>query len=154
MTMLTEHFSLEEASTTSHRSLDNTIPPELEAAVKNTAKKMERVRALLDDKGIHINSWYRSPEVNAAVGGSKTSQHMKGEAVDFICPRFGTPLDIVKKLSNFPELLKYDQIILEHTWVHISFPSDPNAIPRNQVLTLLNNKHYAIGITDKLGNPI
>ena len=38
-----------------------------------------------------ISSGYRCPELNAAVGGSKTSQHMKAQAIDFTCPGFGDP---------------------------------------------------------------
>lgn len=151
MTILTEHFSLEEAQTTSHRGIDNTIPPEFMVNVNNSARKMERVRALLDDKNIHINSWYRCPEVNEAVGSKPTSQHTKGEAVDFICPSFGSLIVVMKKLIQFPELLKYDQLIYEHTWIHISFLANPHAVPRNQVLSLLHDGRYAIGITDKLG---
>lgn len=147
--MITEHFSWAEAETTSHRNLNNKLPANLQVAVINTARGMERVRALLDNKSVHINSWYRSPEVNAAVGGSPTSQHSKGEAVDFICPGYGSPLDVAKQLVKYQELLNFDQLIYEHTWVHISFQSNPNVKPRGQVLTLLNNKKYAVGITTK-----
>lgn len=147
--MITEHFSWAEAETTSHRNLNNKLPAHLQQAVINTARGMERVRALLSNESIHVNSWYRSPEVNEAVGGSLTSQHSKGEAVDFICPGFGSPLDVAKQLVKYPELLKFDQIIYEHTWVHISFQSNPNVKPRGQVLTLLNNKKYAVGLTTK-----
>lgn len=151
--MITEHFSWAEAETTSHRELDNKIPPELQTAIINTARGMERVRALLDNRSIHINSWYRSPAVNKVVGGSQSSQHSKGEAVDFICPSFGSPIDICKRIIGYPELVKFDQLIYEHTWVHISFQSNPNVKPRGQVLTLLNNKKYAVGLTTKQGNP-
>lgn len=149
--MITENFSWAEASSTSHREVDNRIPAELQTAVINTARGMERVRALLDNRGIHVNSWYRSPALNIAVGGSQTSQHSKGQAVDFICPSFGTPLDVCKRLVEFRELVKFDQLIYEHTWVHVSFQSDPNVKPRDQVLTLLNNKKYATGLTNKQG---
>ena len=151
---ITEHFSWEEAETTSHRDLNNKIPPELQRVVINTARQMERVRAILGNRSIHINSWYRSPEVNAAVGGSTSSQHSKGEAVDFVCPDFGGPLDVCRKIIQYQDLIKFDQLIYEHTWIHISFLPDPNAKPRGQVLTLLNNKKYAVGLTNKQGVPV
>lgn len=151
---ITEHFSWEEAETTSHRNLDNSIPKGMEPVIINTARQMERVRAILGNRSIHINSWYRSPEVNEAVGGSQSSQHSKGQAVDFVCPSFGGPLDICKKIIQYKELIRFDQLIYEHTWVHISFLSDPNAKPRGQVLTLLNNKKYAVGLTNKQGVPV
>lgn len=152
-TELSDNFTWAEAETTSHREFDNTIPTNLLIVVKNTAKQMERARAILQCY-ISVNSWYRSPEVNKAVGGAKNSQHMLGEAVDFICPKFGKPVDVVKKLIQYPELFRFDQLILEHTWVHASFPSAPTSKPRMQVLSLLHNGGYSVGITDKFGVPL
>lgn len=151
---ITEHFSWEEAETTSHRGVDNKIPPELQRTIINTARQMERVRAVLGNRGIHVNSWYRSPELNKIVGGSATSQHSKGEAVDFVCPDFGGPLDICRKIIQYKELIRFDQLIYEHTWVHISFKADPKAEPRGKVLTLLNGGNYANGLTNKQGVPV
>jgi hypothetical protein len=76
---------------------------------------------------------------------------MKASAVDFICPKFGTPLDIVRALVKVPkELLPFNQLILEHSWVHISFTLDPQG-PKREVLTWLGGNKYAQGITDKKG---
>jgi hypothetical protein len=154
MDILSEHFSWAEASVTTHREIDNVIPSSIFGTIKNTARGMERVRAALGDRSVSISSWYRCSELNISVGSSTTSQHIKGEAVDFICPKFGTPLEIVRILSKYPELIRFDQLILEHTWIHISFNSDPNASQRHQVLTLLKNKKYASGITDLNGVPV
>lgn len=148
---LTTNFTWAEAEITSFRDIDNTIPPDIYPAIINTATKMERIREILKHS-ILINSWYRCFLLNTAVGSNnKTSVHPKGEAVDFICPGYGAPVDVVKRLVANSSILKYDQIILEHTWVHISFPSVPSVKPRGQVLTLLSNKKYAVGITDKNG---
>ena len=85
-----------------------------------TADRMEKVRALLGDKPITVLSGYRSPAVNKAVGGSKTSAHMTGHAVDFICPRFGTPAQVAAHLAK--HLTGFDQIIEEFgEWVHVGF---------------------------------
>ena len=88
---------------------------------------------------IKINSFYRSPEVNRKVGGSKTSQHVKGEAMDL-------DMDLVKgaKKTN-AELFKYiwsglpfDQLIYEYgdsknpAWVHVSLSAKGKQ--RRQVL--------------------
>lgn len=152
-TVLTENFSWQEARVTNHRDYDNYIPDLIVSAIKSTARRMERVRALLGNVPISVSSWYRCPDLNKAIGGSTRSQHMLGEAVDFICPRFGSPLEICRHLTYFKDLLGFDQLILEHTWVHISFPSIPNAVPKGQVLTLLQNKRsYAHGLTDLKGN--
>jgi zinc D-Ala-D-Ala carboxypeptidase len=154
MTQLTEHFTLEEAQITNHRTIDNTAPMVIIPVLMKTAIGMERVRACLENSPITVSSWYRCFELNKAVGSSNTSQHPKGEAVDFISPSYGSPLKIVRKLAENQILLRFDQLILEHTWVHISFQSNPDVKPRGQVLTLLHNKSYAQGITDKYGVPV
>jgi hypothetical protein len=112
---------------------------------------MEVVKEILGGKGVRVNSWYRSAAVNKAVGGSKNSSHMRGEAVDFICPRFGTPYDVAKELEKHRAELRFDQLIYEHTWVHISFLIPP-ALPRLEVLTYIpETKSYLNGIQLKKG---
>ena len=105
-------------------------------AVQGTARYMDMVRALLNAP-IVVSSWYRSPELNKKVGGSPRSQHMKGEAVDFICPKFGTPMAIVKYLERAGGI-DFDQLIMEGTWVHISFCTHVSTTrkPRRQVIYL------------------
>jgi hypothetical protein len=95
---------------------------------------MEKVRTILGDKPILISSGYRSPQVNAAVGGSVNSQHMSGMAVDFSCPGFGTPLAICKELEPHMKELGIDQLIHEYdTWVHLGLSLAP---PRHMALTI------------------
>lgn len=125
---LTEHFSLEELTATAHRGIDNTAPAPIVPHLKMLAEGLERVRALLGHP-IHVNSGYRCPDLNTEVGGSKTSAHMKGYAGDFICPAFGSPLEICKTIVHSE--LEFDQIIQEGTWVHLSF--DP--ANRRSILT-------------------
>jgi hypothetical protein len=150
---LSRFFSWEEACITSHRQFDNEIPAELYPAIKNTAANMDRVRILLGYP-ITVNSWYRSPALNSALGSNnQTSEHPKGLAVDFICPRYGSPLEICKALISPTAGVYFNQLIYEHTWVHISFTVPP-AVPKMQVLTLLQNRKYAVGLTDKLGVPV
>jgi zinc D-Ala-D-Ala carboxypeptidase len=123
MTYLSPHFTLDEftASQTADRlGLDNDPTPAVMESLKHTAMGLEGVRMRLGGAPILISSGYRAPAVNAAVGGSLTSQHMTGQAVDFICPRFGTPRQIVDALAESD--VPYDQLILEFgRWVHISF---------------------------------
>lgn len=117
---LSEHFTSEELTVTD-TGLSNE-PGEHIHALTATAAYMEMVRALLGNKPILINSAFRSQKVNEKVGGSATSAHCKGYAVDFVCPEFGTPEQVVHALRG---KLKYDQLIWEHprgkAWVHISF---------------------------------
>jgi len=150
---LSEHFSLEEAitsETASRQGINNNPSGNIIIVMTMTAMQLEKVRALLGQP-MHIDSWYRCPDLNAAVGSKPTSQHLKGEAIDFICPAYGTPTDIVKYIIANVASINYDQIILEHTWVHISWNSDPSVPQRNQVLSLLSNGGYAHGVTDVNG---
>lgn len=140
---LSQHFSLEEFQKTS-KKLDNTIPDSMIVKAIYLAGRMEIVRRLLGNFPIQINSAYRSPEVNRAVGGVPTSQHAKLEAIDFVVPKYGSPYEVAKFLSSKVGELNYDQLIYEQTWVHISFVAD--RVPRNQNLTYFKGK-YAKGIT-------
>ena len=155
--LLSEHFTLDEATlsqTASRLGIDNSHPsPEIITTASRTAVKMEKVRIILGAP-ISINSWIRCPDLNAAIGSKPTSQHILGEAVDFIAPHFGSPTDICKCLIDNRIMVGFDQLILEHTWVHISWASTPNAVQRGQVLSLLSNGHYAVGLTDSSGNPL
>ena len=135
MSQLTNHFSLEELSFTQHREFDNIPPPEVMPALTRTAQGLERIRSLLGHP-IHVNSGYRSPQVNAAVGSKPTSQHMKGEAADFICPGYGTPLVVAERIREKIVDLGVDQLIWEFSaWCHVSFTEHP----RHSVLTIDRN---------------
>jgi hypothetical protein len=156
-TQITDHFYLSEVTDSaeaSRKNIDNSLPIELYPAVKKTAIGMEKVRTALNDSPISINSWYRCLELNTALGSKPTSQHIKGEAVDFIVPRFGTPAKICKYLLPFQSLIRWDQLILEHTWIHISWNSIPAGVQRGQVLSLLKSGEYATGLTDLYGDSL
>lgn len=156
MMYLSDHFSLEEAvlSQTAQRNKIPNVPSDAIVSVMiRTAKSLERVRALLGVP-LTVSSWYRSPEVNHAVGGVQNSQHLTGEAVDFIAYGYGSPADICRQIIRYPELVTFDQLILEHTWVHISFSANPTVQNRKMILSLLSSGHYATGLTDKEGVPL
>lgn len=127
---ITPHFTLEEvefSQTAVRKGIDNKLPPELMDNVKRMAELMEKVRYELNST-IHITSWYRCHELNAAIGGSSKSAHPLGLACDFVSP-FGTPLEICKAIQS---KVGYDQLIDEGTWVHIGLSLEP---PRYEVLT-------------------
>lgn len=120
---LSAHFTLAEmtfSATAARKGIDNTAPPEIEARLVLTADRMEQVRDLLGGNAIRVLSGYRSPAVNRAVGGSATSAHRTGHAVDFTCPGFGTSAQVAAHLAE--HLTGYDQIIEEFgSWVHVGF---------------------------------
>jgi uncharacterized protein YcbK (DUF882 family) len=135
---LTPHFSLAELTTTNTK-LDNTPSKEVVEVLRTTAFYMEKVREILGNVAITINSGYRSPDVNRQVGGTSNSSHTYGYAVDFTA--YGhTPLTISNILAK--SNLKFDQLIYEKTWVHISF--DPRM--RGELLTLKGKGKYVKGI--------
>lgn len=136
--ILTPHFTLEELTITQHRGIDNTPPPEIVERLKALAEHLERVRVILA-KPMIVSSGYRSPKLNRAVGGTLRSAHIHGYAADFICPAFGRPIDVCRALLHAG--LKFDQLIEEGTWVHVSF--DPQM--RQEVLTK-NGHGYSYGL--------
>lgn len=123
MTSVSENFTLDEVThsqTAARLDINNNVPADLMPAVRGAALGMEMVRKELG-KPIRVSSWYRGPALNKAIpGSSKTSAHMTGLAVDFTCPGFGTPEQIVRAIIK--SKIPYDQIIHEfNSWVHISF---------------------------------
>jgi len=128
MTKLSEHFSLAElivSPTAKRLGLSNVPTQEHIANMTYVCEKiLEPVRAHFG-KPVQINSSYRAPLVNKAVGGSKTSQHSNGEAVDFEIPGVSN-----KEVADWvADNLEFDQVILEFYnakdgansgWVHAS----------------------------------
>ena len=134
MTQLSEHFSLEELTVTSHREYDNTPNEDQINNLTRVAQLLEKVKALLGGKPVMVNSGYRSPQVNLAVGSKPTSQHCLGCAADIRVPGM-TPDEVVQaiKASDIP----YDQLIREFdSWTHISVPNLANGEPLNQALII------------------
>lgn len=148
---LTDHFTLDEAIR-SDTAVKNHILnyPDTDsdtATIARTAMKMEEVRAQLSGNPIIISSWYRNAQLNKLVGGVPSSQHQLGEAVDFTCPKFGSHVAVANYLRSCMVPLGIDQLILEPTWVHVSFktarPSTGSRVPRNQFLDLRTNSSTA-----------
>jgi hypothetical protein len=136
---LTNNFSLKELTTSEtaiRKGLDNT--PD-EAAIANLKTLAENILQPVREhykKVVRVNSGYRAPEVNASVGGSKTSDHCKGQAADIEIDGVANG-DLAKHIvDNY----KFTQVILEFYtkgipdsgWVHVSY--DANNL-KCQVLT-------------------
>lgn len=123
MTQLSEHFTLEEftaSDTAAMMGIDNTPPPEELACLEILADVMEKVRGILGAKPITVTSGFRCYELNVACGGAEDSAHLHGLGCDFVCPEFGTPLDICNALEPHMQELGIDQLIWEYEgWVHL-----------------------------------
>lgn len=150
---LSEHFVLSEftrSATASRLGIDNTPSREQVANLSRLCEKvLEPLRAHVGQP-ITISSGYRCPMLNRAVGGSSTSQHMTGEAVDIRLPKkvwpsgqTHTDKDLARKwLCWIADNCRFDQLIFETTncldyWIHVSLKSRGN---RQQVIThLLKN---------------
>jgi len=131
---LTEHFTLEELTATSHRQFDNTPNADEIANLTRLALFLEKVRSKLGGKPIMINSGFRSKQVNDSVGSKDTSQHRIGCAADIRVPGM-PPNEIVQILVDSG--LPYDQLIREFdSWTHVSVPNNAGLFPRRQALII------------------
>lgn len=135
-TQLTEHFSLEEltfSETAARLGIDNSPSLAVIRNLQELAEAMEDIRSVLGE-AIHVQSGYRSPQLNKAVGGAKTSAHLEGYACDFTCPGFGSPREVCEAIIG--AMLPFDQLIWEfEAWVHYSIHPQM----RQQVLTVNAN---------------
>lgn len=129
---LSPNFSLNEFTDSPKakaKGISNEPTPE---ALENLKELVQDLLQPLRDrigKSFRITSGYRSPELNSAVGGSKTSQHNKGQAVDFLVKDM-TPLEVCRFIAASG--LEFDQLIFEQTWTHLSYSKGSN---RKQILT-------------------
>ena len=144
--MLSEHFDLGEFTASQEATRHGINNKPSEKVVENLrmlAALLEQVRALLGGGAIRISSGYRSLALNRHIGSSDTSAHIRGWAADFTCPSFGSPIAVAKKIAE--SNLKFDQLIYEGTWVHISC----NPQNRRQLLTARfkdGHTYYTTGI--------
>jgi zinc D-Ala-D-Ala carboxypeptidase len=133
---LSPNFTLAElthSETAERLGLDNTPDEKVKANLVRLARMLEEVRRVLG-RPVMVNSAYRSPAVNKAIGSKPTSQHCIGCAADIRVPGL-TPDDIVKAIIKTN--IEYDQLIREfNSWVHISIPNKFADKPRKQVLII------------------
>ena len=131
---LSDHFSFEELTHTDHREFDNTPNASELANLVRLAGFLEKVKSLLDNRSVMVNSAFRSKQVNDAVGSKDSSQHRVGCAADLRIPNM-TPDEVVRAViaSDLP----FDQVIREFDrWTHISIPNTADAKPRRQALII------------------
>lgn len=135
---LSPNFSRDEFTFTQHRNIDNSLPLGYETNAMATCQMLERIRSLLSHLAgrpiqIFVSSGYRSPELNTAVGGSSTSDHMYANAADWTAPDFGTPFEVCTALKTQTANLSIGQLIHEYgRWIHTS-----TRIPKKLMNTII-----------------
>jgi len=117
---LSPHFTLDEftvSQTATRLHINNTPPPAyVPCLIELCDALLEPIREHFGV--VHISSGFRSRSLNAAIGGSNSSQHSKGEAADIII--YGkTPLEVCRWVEQSG--LPFDQLIEEGGWTHISY---------------------------------
>jgi len=166
---LSPHFRLSEfvrSETASRYEIDNVPPAEIVERLRNNARGMEQVRERLGVP-VHVSSGYRCPELERAIVGPayprwcakhgravdeaswldylKNKAHPRGDATDFEAPTFGTPYAICRRLEVSD--IAFDQLIWEHTWVHVGWARE-GELPRREALTLWLGGDYVRGIVE------
>jgi hypothetical protein len=147
MEKISKHISYKEATfsqTATRKDIDNTPSEEVLQRMKTVAENIfEPLRAYVGGP-IKINSFYRSIMLNTAIGGSKSSQHTRGEAIDLD--------DTLGCMSNkdmftfIKDELDFDQLIWEFgddenpAWVHVSYVSPENNRRRILKASKVNGK--------------
>ena len=135
---LSANFTLKEltkSDTATRLGLDNTPDDEALENLKTLCEMVLQPVREHFDKSVTVNSAYRSPESNAAVGGSKTSDHCKGMAADIEIVGVANA-DLAQWIMDN---LEYTQLILEFYtpgipdsgWVHVSY--DPNNLKKQEL---------------------
>lgn len=136
---LTPHFTLAEMERTA-TGLPNVAPPvAIHALEALAAFVLEPLRR--DVGALRVTSGYRSPAVNAAVGGSRTSQHLRGEAADVVplaVPRAVLWGRIVARLGTLP----IDQAILYEDAPHVHVSTTSRYPNRGQALVHTADGRY------------
>ncbi len=130
---LSENFTLDEftqSASAKRLGIPNEPTPEVIANLQLLVTNVLQPLRTALGRSIKVTSGYRSPAVNKAVGGVKTSQHSEGKAVDIVVDGM-SPYDVVQFLLDMN--IEFDQAIQEFgEWTHISFDINSN---REQVLT-------------------
>lgn len=135
--MISKHITVKEATqsaTATRLKIDNTPSAEVLANMKLVAEKCFEPLREWYGKPITINSFYRSPALNKAVKGSKTSDHVKGMAIDLDT---GSNSENLKLFNWLKDNVEFKQLIHEYgdksgpAWIHISY--DPTDL-RTQIL--------------------
>lgn len=137
MIKLSPSFTFNELTSTSHTDLliaqrQEALQPEILISLTTLAVTVLEPLRQAWDRPIKVNSGYRSLSVNTRIGGAKRSDHMTGSAADITVGEANKELwNLAQSLAEQGKI-KFGQLILEPSWIHISLPTDRH---KGEVLT-------------------
>ena len=133
---LSENFTLAELTDTDTGLPNNPSQGEINNLKLLVQKVLQPVR---DKFGvITVTSGFRSPEVNSAVGGSATSDHVHGRAADIQCDDMASVFNYIRKYLPFKQLIWEFGTDVQPGWIHVSYD-------------VLNNRGEVLKATKKNG---
>lgn len=131
---ISNYTTIEQATkseTAIRKGIDNTPNQEQLEAMRLLCEKVYDPLCKTIGRALPYTSFFRSVKLNKAIGGSSTSQHCKGEAIDIDCD--GTAIDNKTIFELIKAEFEYDQLINEFpdakgnpAWVHVSFSKNGN----------------------------
>ena len=140
MENISKHITVAEATKSQNAvraGIDNTPNAEQLTAMKLVAEKCFEPLRVWYGKPIGISSFFRNSDVNKLAKGSKTSQHVKGEAIDIDADLFNNGITNAEIFNYIKDNLEFDKLIWEYgtdknpAWVHVSYSAKGN---RKQIL--------------------
>lgn len=137
---MTKDFSLAELTVT-NSGLPNIPNEEQIACLERLANDILQPLRDKFGKPIRVTSGFRSDAVNKHIGGSKTSQHCKGQASDLVCEDNALLFGIIRKNFKFTQLIWEGGNSVQPAWVHVGY--DPNNL-KCEVLRMRNGKYTRI----------
>lgn len=136
-----KYFSLSEflnSATAKRLGIDNTPSFEVVDNLNKLADYLDVIREKLG-KPILVNSGFRCPVLNKAVGGVANSQHQKGLAADLVCADMDKLLFVIRETGGFDQLIKEHRKGSKSYWLHVSV-APRNGKPRQQIIMNLEKK--------------
>lgn len=128
---MAKYFTIQEmtkSTTATLKGIDNTPPPDVKVKLTTLMNNcLDPIREMWG-RPITVNSGFRCPTLNKAVGGSPSSQHMKGEAADITTGSKDGNKRLFLMIQNSE--IEFDQLIDEsdYSWLHISYRASNNRL--------------------------
>lgn len=133
MKRISDYTTLEQAiksETAIRKGIENIPTDEQSEAMRLLCEKVYDPLCKTIGRALPYTSFFRSVKLNKAIGGSSTSQHCKGEAIDIDCD--GTEIENSTIFHTLKSEFTFDQLIWEFgddnnpAWVHVSFSKNGN----------------------------